>query len=130
MPVSSGAGRGVGVGLVKKRLKVFLAKRINGGEAGAVMNCHNEKLMAQPTNAESSREETLRSSDAGFSLLQRLVRARGQASREGMALCLKWIDSCREMGWAEDQFNDLEDLFWKYRDPDGRLRPNAGTERA
>ena len=27
------------------------------------MNCHNEKLMAQPTNAESSREETLRSSD-------------------------------------------------------------------
>ena len=27
------------------------------------MNCHNEKLMAQPTNAESSREETLRSGD-------------------------------------------------------------------
>lgn len=38
VPVSSGAGRGVGVGLVKKRLKVFLAKRINGGEIGAVMN--------------------------------------------------------------------------------------------
>ena len=43
MPVSSGVGRGVGVGLVKKRLKVFLAKRINGGEVGAVMNCHKTK---------------------------------------------------------------------------------------
>jgi hypothetical protein len=44
MPVSSGVGRGDGVGLVKKRLKVFLAKRINGGEVGAVMNCHNTEL--------------------------------------------------------------------------------------
>ena len=38
MPVSSGAGRGVGVGLVKKRLKVFLAKWINNPKVGALMN--------------------------------------------------------------------------------------------
>lgn len=61
---------------------------------------------------------------AGGVVLQRLVRARGKASREGMANCCKWIDSCRELGWAEDQLDSLEDLFWKYRDSDGRLRPN------
>ena len=48
MPVSSGVDRGDGVGLVKKRLKVFLAKRINGGEVGAVMNCHNASDQLPP----------------------------------------------------------------------------------
>lgn len=54
--------------------------------------------------------------------LQRLARLRGQASREGMALCLKWTDSCRELGWQEDQLDDLELLFWQYRDSNGRLK--------
>jgi hypothetical protein len=44
-----------------------------------------------------------------------------------MAKCLRWIDSCRELGWAEDQLDDLEDLFWKYRDSDGEKRPNDST---
>ncbi|MCX6845049.1 MAG: hypothetical protein NTU84_00530 [Verrucomicrobia bacterium] len=54
--------------------------------------------------------------------LQRLARLRGKASREGMRRCLEWIDSCRELGWNEDQLDDLELLFWQYRDSNGEFK--------
>ena len=67
------------------------------------MNCHNEKLMAQPTNAESSREETLRSSDgvaeleAALRTVKELREARPTrdgtewAMRAGAQECLEWL---------------------------------------
>ena len=56
---------------------------------------------------------------AGAVDLQRLVGRPADASREGLAKCLAWIDACREIGWAEEQMDDLEAIFWKYKDKDG-----------
>lgn len=47
------------------------------------------------------------------------------ATHDGLRKCLKWLDACRELGWAEDVMPDFEGLFWKYHDPDGNKRQTA-----
>lgn len=48
-------------------------------------------------------------------------KCRVQASQMGLKLCVEWLDKCQQLGWQPSAMNDLEALFWKYRDKDGRL---------
>jgi hypothetical protein len=67
---------------------------------------------------------------AGAHSLHRLVRrGRSNATQVGLALCVEWTTWCRNNGWPEEHLLELEGLFWKYRDADGKLKaPNDGTQ--
>lgn len=56
----------------------------------------------------------------------RLVRrGRANASQAGIQLCAQWIEWCKNNGWSAETLPALEELFWKYRDNDGKLKaPN------
>ncbi len=44
------------------------------------------------------------------------------ATHDGLRHCLKWLDACRELGWGESVMPELEKLFWKYHDKEGRQK--------
>ena len=44
------------------------------------------------------------------------------ASLEGIQKALIWVDSCKKLGWPEDVLPEMEKLFWKYHDKDGKRK--------
>lgn len=45
------------------------------------------------------------------------------ATHDALRKCLRWLDVCRELGWAESVMPDLESLFWTYHDSAGNKKP-------
>jgi hypothetical protein len=47
----------------------------------------------------------------------------------GLRLLGVWLAECLKLGWSKASLDDLEALFWKYRDGSGRLKSlNSGGE--
>lgn len=43
------------------------------------------------------------------------------ATIEALRGCLRWLDACKELGWLDEQLPNLEALWWKYHDKDGKI---------
>ena len=66
--------------------------------------------MKQPTTPKSVRSSEL-------------VLRPTDATHDALRKCLRWLDACRELGWAESVMPDLESLFWTYHDSTGNKKP-------
>jgi len=49
------------------------------------------------------------------------------ASLEGIQKALIWVDSCKKLGWPEDVLPEMEKLFWKYHDRDGKKKKETAV---
>lgn len=43
--------------------------------------------------------------------------------RRGIRMCAEWLAYCKSIGWRDDQLDDLERLWWQWRDLNGNLKP-------
>jgi len=44
---------------------------------------------------------------------------RMSATRKGIMKCHEWLTNCIELGYKKEQLDELEYLFWKYKDENG-----------
>ncbi len=51
-----------------------------------------------------------------------------RTQREAQKRCAEWLANCLKLGWRKDQLDELEALWWKYRDENGNLKHNGNTE--
>ena len=79
------------------------------------------------TKNASAAPQPSQGAKAGAGCVERLVRP-PDASINGLRKCLRWIDACREIGWADAVMPDLEALFWQYHDKDGNKKPNEKAQ--
>jgi hypothetical protein len=42
------------------------------------------------------------------------------ATRKALTQCLEWLEACRRLGWREEDMDNLELLWWRYHDREGR----------
>jgi hypothetical protein len=45
-----------------------------------------------------------------------------------LRLCGQWLATCLELGWSQRELDDLERLWWKYRDRHGNLKSQFGEK--
>jgi hypothetical protein len=43
-------------------------------------------------------------------------------TQKAWRLCAKWQAACLKLGWKKSDLDDLEEIFWRYRDNHGRLK--------
>ena len=44
-------------------------------------------------------------------------------TRKGIEKCAEWLSYCLKIGWEKDQLDALENIYWKFRDGNGELKP-------
>jgi hypothetical protein len=50
----------------------------------------------------------------------------GKTSEEptmrGRRACAEWLSYCLSIGWSRDDLDGLEEIFWRFKDRNGRLK--------
>ena len=47
----------------------------------------------------------------------------GKPTARGARRCAEWLRTCHDLGWKTSDMPALADLFWKYKDENGNLKP-------
>ncbi|MGM4891308.1 hypothetical protein [Tardiphaga sp. 839_C3_N1_4] len=47
---------------------------------------------------------------------------------EARMACAKWLSQCLEIGWPRESLDDLEAIWWRYRDEHGELKSAQAAE--
>lgn len=55
-------------------------------------------------------------------LSDELNRLREGVTKRGSKKCAEWLAYCLETGWKKDQLDELEKIYWKWRDKNGELK--------
>lgn len=48
-------------------------------------------------------------------------------TRKSVKNCAKWLAYCLEIGWQKSDLEDLEKIWWKFRDKNGKLLKQLET---
>jgi hypothetical protein len=44
-----------------------------------------------------------------------------EKTAKGIKACAEWLQFCLSIGWCKDHLDELEALWWKYHDKNGKL---------
>ena len=55
-------------------------------------------------------------------LSDELNRLREGVTKRGSKKCAEWLAYCLETGWKKEQLDELEKIYWKWRDKNGELK--------
>lgn len=55
-------------------------------------------------------------------LSDELNRLRKGVTKRGSKRCAEWLAYCLETGWKKEQLDELEKVYWKWRDKNGELK--------
>ena len=54
--------------------------------------------------------------------IQDLNKLRKDATKIGIKKCAIWLTYCLEVGWKKEHLDDLEKLYWRWKDKNGNLK--------
>ena len=64
----------------------------------------------------TTRKTANENMDSNTVLSDELNRLREGVTKRGSKKCAEWLAYCLETGWKKEQLDELEKVYWKWRD--------------